>query len=273
MHQKKSLGQHFLACDWVIDTLVKSAELSKKDFVLEVGPGTGVLTRALARAADKVIAVEKDEILAETLQKTLQKEKITNVEIITGDILKLYPALLKNCSRETTHYKLVSNIPYYLTARLLRMIFEEKPRPQKIVLTVQREVAERITASAPHINLLALSVQVFGTPRIVKIVPRTCFQPKPGVESAIIEIANISEVFFDQHNLSQEFFFRVLRAGFGQKRKVLTNSLCEFIEKDALKSALTSLGLSGLARPEELTPDQWGGLVPALYKNTNAVLF
>ena len=211
---KKSLGQHFLVCLWVTDTIIDAAELSSHDTVIEIGPGTGALTRVAASRVKRLIAVEKDERLADQLTADLQKEGIDNVEVVKGDILRVLkspltlfqsgdfaPSFIKGrraaisletCKLPATTYKLVGNIPYYLTGRLMRLVFETAHKPSRIVFTIQKEVAERIVAEPPSMSILALSVQAFGHPHIIKRVPPGCFSPPPDVESAIISISDIS---------------------------------------------------------------------------------
>lgn len=243
---KKSLGQHFLRCRWVISTLIHTAELNPSDTVLEIGPGKGTLTRALAKSAKRVIAVEKDERLAEELEKSLKQEGFSNIEIIKRDIL----ILLKSDFNSIFKWKVIGNIPYYLTSRLLRLLFEHKPLPKLIVLTVQKEVAQRICVKSPHMNLLALSVQAYGKPKIIKTVPPSCFSPKPKVDSAIIKISDISDKFFKDNKISETKFFEVLRTAFSQKRKQLGHTL-----------GLKKIDPLSAARPEELTLEQWAKLV------------
>ncbi len=258
---KKSLGQHFLLCDWVSDTLIGAAELSNQDTVLEIGPGTGVLTRAIAPRVKKLIAVEKDEALAQELRQSLAREGIFNVEIITGDILKVLPDLSVAHNLPPTTYKLIANIPYYLTSHLLRTILERGPRPALAVLTIQKEVAKRITARPPNMNLLALSVQAFSTAKIIKIVPANCFSPKPKVDSAIIALSDISDDFFRKNALDSEHFFRVIRAAFGQKRKQLANGLVNIAgDKKTAEAMLRVANINPASRPEELTLGQWATL-------------
>lgn len=255
---KKSLGQHFLKCEWVVETLLKSAGLNAQDTVLEIGPGTGILTRALAARAKQVIAVEKDERLATALIGELNQEGVKNVEIISGDILRLLPRLAWN------KYKVVANIPYYLTSRLLRVILEQDQRPKLIVLTIQKEVAGRIVAHPPHMNLLALSVQAFGNPEIIASVPASCFSPKPKVDSAIIRISDISDNFFQKNNIDRELFFSIARAAFGQKRKTLANSLASVTGNKAHALALIRAAkLNDASRPEELSLKEWRDLYHA----------
>jgi len=261
IHPKKSLGQHFLTCEWALDAIVEAARLVPSDTVLEIGPGTGALTRALAPSVKKVIAVEKDELLAAELKKEFTKKRITNVEIHEGDILKDIPSLPHG-------YKIVANIPYYLTARLLRLFLEEeKNKPAHIVLMIQKEVAERITSKPPHENLLALAVQAFGTPSIVKTVPATCFSPKPKIDSAIISISDISSAFFTKHSIKPEAMFRIMRLAFSQKRKMLSNSISALIDKPSLLNIFTDLDLNPKVRPEELSLDQWAQLTIQINKD------
>lgn len=254
---KKSLGQHFLRCNWVTITLIKTSELIPDDTILEIGPGTGILTRALATHTRQVIAVEKDERLAAELRNSLLKENITNVQIISGDIIEL----LKSHFNRHTKYKVVANIPYYLTSRLLRLILEAKQKPKLIVLTIQKEVAKRLTAKPPKMNLLALSVQAYGNPEIIKTVPAKCFYPKPKVDSAIIKISDISDQFFKRHDIEENLFFEVIRKVFNQKRKILMRSLVPYQTKPRLEKIFDELGIKTTARPQELTLKQWATII------------
>lgn len=264
---KKSLGQNFLRCDWVVDALIKAADLTPQDTVLEIGPGTGVLTRALAAAAGRVIAVEKDEQLALALRAALEKEGIKNVEIIATDILKILPHLSPTYNLPPTTYKIVANIPYYLTGHLFRLIFEQDILPETVVLTVQKEVAERVAAKPSHMSLLALSVQVFGTPEIIAAIPASCFFPQPKVDSAILKISGISGGFFTENKIEKAAFFETARRGFSQKRKVLVNALAGgggAGDKIAAARALAAAGIDSRARAEELSLKQWADLAAAL---------
>ena len=243
MYAKKSLGQYFLRCEWVISTLVKSAAVSPEDTVLEIGPGTGALTRALAKNAGRVVAVEKDERMARELEKSLADKNIRNAEVLTGDALKFVPSLA------WYEYKIVANIPYYLTSRLLRLLFEEWPRPELIVLTIQKEVAQRIVAKPPKMNLLAFSVQLFGKPEIIKIVPAECFYPKPKVESAIRKITPHKDVLPPE---KREKIFKVAKALFSSPRKTILNNLSQILGKEEVKSLLDKTGLAHNKRAGEL---------------------
>lgn len=237
--------------------MIKTADLSKEDTVLEVGPGGGVLTRALAKEAKLVVAVEKDEKLAIRLKNSLYQEEINNVEIITGDILINFHQIGRDYNLQAASYKIVANIPYYLTSRLFRVIFENGPLPKSAVLTIQQEVAQRIVAKPPNTNLLALSVQAFSTPKIIKTVPAECFYPKPKVVSSIILLSDISDKFFKNNKIDQKLFFSTLKSAFSQKRKLITNTLKNIADKNSIELALKSAGLKKTARPQEVSLKQW----------------
>jgi len=243
-----------MRCRWVADTMIRAAEVATSDAILEIGPGSGALTRPLARAAKSVIAIEKDEALARALQQSLAKEGIENVEIIEGDILRLPKTRFKNVK-----FKVVSNIPYYLTSRLFRYFLDSAPRPETIVFTVQKEVAERITARPPDMNLLALSVTAFGKAEKLKNIPRECFSPKPDVESAVIRISGISDGFFKKNGVAPEEFFSLAREAFSKKRKMISSSLKKRVAPEIFEKA----GVKKTARPQELGIEEWARLCRA----------
>lgn len=246
----KLMGQHFLVSPSILQKIIDAAELKPTDVVVEAGPGLGILTEELARRVKKVIAVEKDKTLAEILEKRLAERGITNVEIIRGDILKYAPP---------THYKIVANLPYYLTSRFFKIFLEEQTRkPVMVVVMIQKEVAERIIAKPPHMNLLALGVQAYGAPRIIAKVPRGAFQPPPKVESAILKITGISDDFFKKNSVAPRAFFSIARKAFGQKRKTLKHTL------KISPTTCSRLDLDQTARPQELSPEQWAKLTKSL---------
>lgn len=261
MLPKKSLGQNFLRCRWVVDTIIAASDLTRNDAVLEIGPGTGVLTQALAKHAGRIIAVEKDEKLAASLRADLKTEKIQNVEIMEGDILQMYSDILIHYDLQTARYKLIANIPYYLTARLFRTVFEQAIKPSLILFTVQKEVAERITAKAPRMNMLALSVQAYGKPKIIKKVPASCFYPKPGVDSSIIKISDISDDFLKNYSIPEKEFFAFARLGFSAKRKQLVGNLAKKFPKENLIQVFSELNINPRARADELSLEQWARLL------------
>ncbi len=228
------LGQHFLTSEKITEAMVTAALINEKDVVIEVGPGKGILTACLALRAKKVIAIEKDGRFIEALKEKFKNNK--NITIIEGDILD--SKIIKYLPKK---YKIVANIPYYLTSRLLRIFLETEQKPQSITVMIQKEVAERIMAKAPNMNLLALSIRAYGTPRVVQKVSRAFFKPQPDVDSAIITITNINNSFFIKNNISEKKFFETTKKAFSKKRKMLRNS----INTDSTR------------RPQELSLEEW----------------
>ncbi|MEX2514557.1 MAG: 16S rRNA (adenine(1518)-N(6)/adenine(1519)-N(6))-dimethyltransferase RsmA [Candidatus Paceibacterota bacterium] len=250
----ENLGQHFLKDEAALAAIVAAGKLSPTDTVLEVGPGEGALTTPLLETGAKVVAVEKDPALVEKLQETFAEEiESGELKVIQADIRDLDPEELF----ANQPYKVIANIPYYLTGQLIEETLASPHQPEKVVLLVQKEVAERIIAAGGKESILSLSVKVFGTPRIVQVVPRDCFDPPPKVDSAILEISAISRDFFT--NISEEDFFSLIKRGFGQKRKTLANNLDTDprFEKDQTKKALEKCGLKANIRAERLTTDDW----------------
>jgi 16S rRNA (adenine1518-N6/adenine1519-N6)-dimethyltransferase len=235
--------------------------LSKTDTVIEVGPGLGVMTERLAKLAGRVIAVELDPLFSAVL-----KVKFTganNVEIINEDILKTDPAaLLKNAG--TRKYKVVANLPYYITSAVIRHLLEAAVRPALIVLTVQLEVARRITAAPGQMSLLAVSVQFYGRPSIVTRIKAGSFYPVPQVDSAVIRIEPYERPAVQVDDRDQ--FFAVVKAGFAQKRKQLHNALSAGLARSqaVVGRALEQAGLDGRRRAETLSLDEWAALARAL---------
>lgn len=259
---KKSLGQNFLADERAAGRIVEAAALSPDDVVLEVGPGLGTLTRQLAAAAARVVAVELDQRLIPVLQHTLAAH--SNVELVHGDILRLNPAHVLHAAAADSpfHYKVVANIPYYITSALLRHLLETDVRPSLMVLTVQEEVARRIVAAPGDMSLLALGVQFYGRPRIVARLKAGSFYPRPKVNSAVIQIDLGPESRPALDVTDVDLFFQLARAGFGQRRKQLRNALagglsCPRAEIDA---ALAQAGIDPRRRAETLTLEEWTAL-------------
>jgi 16S rRNA (adenine1518-N6/adenine1519-N6)-dimethyltransferase len=247
----KRLGQNFLIDKNVLRKIVEAAELSKNDTVLEVGPGIGNLTIELAKKVKKVIAVEKDERMIEILKERLKEERIKNVEIVNEDILKFLPSF-----KERRSYKVVANIPYYLTSRLIRNLLEIERKPKLIVLMVQKEVAQRICAKPPNMNLLAVSVQFYAKPEIVSFVSKNCFWPRPKVDSAIIKISNIKK---QKPTKEEKLFFEIVKAGFSHPRKQLINNLSKGLKKNKkiVEEWLLNCGISPDKRAENLSIEEW----------------
>jgi 16S rRNA (adenine1518-N6/adenine1519-N6)-dimethyltransferase len=213
----KRLGQNFLFDPQSLEKIARSAGIEPSDTVLEIGPGLGNLTRYLAVSARKVVAVELDAGLLPPLRSLLKP--CPNVEVVHGDILLLSPADLIDQSG----YLVVANIPYYITSAIIRHLLENVPQPRRIVLTVQKEVAQRICAGPGDLSLLALSVQVYGQPEMVEIIPASAFYPSPKVDSAVLAIEIYTKALIPTELLPD--FFKLIKAGYAQKRKKLRNSI------------------------------------------------
>jgi len=251
----KRLGQNFLTDDAVLARVVAAAEVNAEDTVLEVGPGLGSLTRHLALAARRVVAVELDGDFIPILNDVLGP--YPNVEVRQGDILGYKPADLNL----PAGYLVVANIPYYITSAILRHLLENRPHPSRMALTVQREVAERICAKAGDMSLLALSVQVYGTPRIAGRIPAGAFFPAPKVDSSVVRVDLYAEPMIPAGRL--EGFFRMIKAGFSQKRKTLRNTLSAGLRMAPAQAAelLAAAGIDPQWRAETLSLEEWGRLV------------
>ena len=254
----KGLGQHLLISRKALDAVVAAAELTPDDNVLEVGAGTGVLTVELATRARRVVAVEMDRAILPILREVV--EPFPNVEIIPRDLLTVEPEDVFGTER----YKLVANLPYYITALIMRHILEARNRPELLVVMVQREVAERMTAAPGAMNLLGLSAQFYGAPRIVAHVLATAFFPPPKVDSAVVRLD-----LFPQPPLegpARELFFRLARAGFAEKRKQLHNSLERNLRIEPAQALgwLQACAISPERRAQSLNLDEWLALTRAV---------
>jgi 16S rRNA (adenine1518-N6/adenine1519-N6)-dimethyltransferase len=255
LRPSKGLGQNFLQENTTLQKIVSAADLGLADDVLEIGPGLGSLTRYLALSARSVTAVELDRKLFPALESVLAPFK--NVRLVQGDILKLDPAQLM----ETPGYIVVANIPYYITSVVIRHLLEAEQRPSRVVLTVQKEVAERICAVPGKMSLLALSVQVYGKPVIGATIPAEAFYPPPKVDSAVLCI----EVYL-QPNLPTDrldLFFTLIKAGFSQKRKTLRNAISGGLRIAPVEAEelLSMAGIDPRRRAETLSLEEWGNLV------------
>ena len=257
----KTLGQNFLVNKGVIAKIISAASLSGADTVLEIGPGTGLLTFELAKIAKKVIAVEKDKALAQMLRQKLTDEGVVNVEIITDDILSFLSTSRK---LQAKSYAVVANIPYYLTSALIRMLLELPNNPPNIILTIQKEVARRIAAADGKESVLSLSVKFYADAKILFYISKGSFFPIPKVDSACIEITPRKT----RQKTDSEAFFAVVKAGFSAPRKKLLGNLANKLEigKNDVESAFSKAGVSIDARAETLSFDQWINLVTLLRK-------
>jgi len=241
----KKLGQNFLIDGNIVKKIVEAADVSRQDTILEIGSGLGTLTKDLADQAKKVIAIEKDKKIAKILKESLKD--CDNIEVIHNDILKMSNPV-------KGEYKIVSNLPYYITSPVIRMFLERSNPPQQMTFIVQKEVAQRICAQPPRMNILAVSVQVYAKPKIVSSISQNCFYPKPKVDSAIINISKIKK----PKGIDMKKFFKLIRAGFSSPRKQLANNLQSLnIPREQTKRALAECGLDPQARAQELNINDW----------------
>lgn len=244
----KDLGQHFLTDTHVLEKMVETADLDKNDVVVEVGPGIGIMTRELAKKAKKVYAIEIDPKIAEILSTICIK--YPNLKIVRGDIRDFDP---KGISK----YKVVANLPYYITSHVIKNFLEEKNKPETITVLIQREVAERICAKPGRMSVLSVAVQFYGQPEIKELVSPLAFFPSPKVYSAILKIRVFKEPLFE--DVDTKTFFRLVKAGFGEKRKMLINAMSGglAIEKDLMGKLLKKAGVEPMLRAERISLDDW----------------
>jgi len=261
LRPKKGLGQHFLADPVALGRIVAAADLTPADTVVEIGPGLGALTSLLAERAGRVVAVELDDQLAAVLAERLSSR--ANVEIHPGNILRISDF----ASLVGPSYKVVANLPYYITSAVLRHLLERSDPPSLLVVTVQREVAERIAAAPPDMSLLAVSVQFYGTPHLVARIPAGAFYPPPKVDSAVVRIDVLAEPAVSlAEGVSVGDYFRLVRAGFGHKRKTLRNALSAGLglAPAAVEAALARPGIDPRRRAETLTLQEWADLAASI---------
>ena len=257
MYAKKSLGQNFLMHAKTAERIADAVSISPEDIVVEVGPGTGMLTKPLLARAKKVIAIEADSELVPGLQESFSKEiEEGKLELIMHDIRTF------DLSTLPEKYRVVANIPYYITGEIIRAFLEATPQPQSMTLLVQKEVAERIARSKKE-SLLSLSVKAFGTPKYAFTVSRGSFVPAPNVDSAVLTIENISRDNFTSRE-EEARFFSFIHAGFAHKRKLLARNLETLFPLAEVQSALEKANLPEKIRAEDLSLSDWLSLI----KNT-----
>ena len=251
----KGLGQNFLIDKEVVKKFIEVANLKPNDVVLEIGPGLGVLTQELAKKAGRVIAVEKDPSMVKVLKELSECWNIRNIEVVNKDILKINP---KYYIIPNTKYKIVANLPFYLTVPVIRKFLESNYQPRVMILIVQKEVGQRICAKPPDMSLLAVSVQIYAKPEIVSYISKNSFWPKPKVDSAIIRIAPLINA--DRKlRINADLFFKIVRAGFSQPRKQLLNNLSKTLKfnKEKTKSWLLKNKIQPIQRAETLKVCDW----------------
>ncbi len=258
LHPSKKMGQNFLIDKSAIKKVIESAQLSKNDIILEIGPGTGVLTRELAKRVKKVIAVEKDSEMCQILKEMLDCWNLKNVEIVNEDILKLDTRY----KIQDTRYKIVGNLPFYLTVPVIRQFLEAvETKPQQMVLVVQKEVGQRICAKPPEMSILAVSVQFYAKPEIITFVSKKSFWPQPKVDSAILRINPLMAT--NRKLINTDLFFKIVKAGFSQPRKQLINNLSKGLklERNEAESWLLKNNIRPSQRAETLSVEDWINLL------------
>jgi 16S rRNA (adenine1518-N6/adenine1519-N6)-dimethyltransferase len=274
---KKSLGQNFLIDRNIVDKIIKAADLSKDNLVIEVGAGLGVLTVPIAKRSAGIIAYEIDKRLVPILEQTVSK--CDNVEIRQHDVLskiKNQKSNVKNTNQmskilkerkyssidyklQATSYKLIGNFPYYISSRILRYFLSAENKPESIVAVMQREVAERICAQPPNMSLLSVGVQFYGEPQIIAKISKNSFWPVPNVDSALVRIDTAGREPGSPRPAVEKQFFTFVKAGFANKRKILINNLCQRLglDKKQWERIFRQVGLKSTVRAQELSVGEW----------------
>lgn len=259
VYPKKSLGQNFLKNEEILKQIIEAVDFGEQENVLEIGPGKGALTERLLEKSEKVIAVEKDENLVDFLAEKFQKEiKNNKLILVAGDILEIN---LKKLFEENgfDNYKLVANIPYYITGKILRLFLDIEQKPESMVLLVQKEVAERICSDAGKASILSNIVQYFGKADFISLVGKENFDPVPKVDSAVIRIVigkKESDIDYEKK------FFKLIKIGFSSPRKTLVNNLSAGFKKDKkeIEKILETAEIDLMSRAQELSLDGWKNL-------------
>ena len=255
----KKFGQNFLIDKDILKQIVEAADISPEEVILEIGPGIGNLTQELAKKAKKVVTIEKDQKMVEILKEVTKN--FQNIKIIERDILKIDP---KSYLLNTKSYKIVANLPYYIVSPVIRKFLESKFPPKEMILMAQKEVAQRICAKPPDMNLLAISVQFYARPEIVSYVSKKSFWPQPKVDGAILKISKIKN---QKSKINKNLFFKIVRAGFSHPRKQILNNLSKGLalslpnglklEKEQVRFWLLKNGVQPNQRAETLKIEDW----------------
>ncbi len=261
-YAKKSLGQNFLKSKQAVRSIIAAGELHEADTVLEIGPGKGMLTEEILKHAGHVIAIEKDSRLIETLQEKFTAEiSAGKFKIIEGDILETN---ISDLGLGDHSYKLIANIPYYITGQIIRLFLESVTQPERMVLMLQKEVADRIVARDGKESILSMAVKAYGEPKYIEKVPAKYFSPEPNVDSAILLIKNISKNNFA--DISEEAFFKIIKTGFAHKRKQLAGNLSDLYSKEKILETFAKCAIPEQARGEDLPFETWLALAITLQK-------
>ncbi len=258
LRPKKGLGQNFLFDDNVLDKIVAAANLTADDEVLEIGPGLGHLTEKIAQTAVNVVAVELDDRLLPILDAQFGHHE--NVTLIHGDILDQNPMALFQ-----RPYHVIANVPYYITGAILRHLLTAAVKPAQMILTMQKEVAERLTAVPPKMSLLAVSVQFYGKVELVTTIKAGAFWPRPDVDSAVVRIKLDGKPLLPL--AEEKSFFRIVKVGFSQKRKQLQKNMRQLgFPRADIAAILNQANIDGKRRAETLTIDEWVRLYQGIIK-------
>ena len=272
-HFQKKYGQNFLIDTSVLERIIKAAQISTEDCVLEIGPGIGTMTQYLAETAGKVVAVEIDKALIPILEETLGPYE--NVTVLQGDILKVNIGELAEKYHKGKPLKVVANLPYYITTPIIMGLFEKKVPLDSITVMVKKEVAERMRAKpgTKDYGALSLAVQYYAVPQIVANVPPNCFMPRPAVGSAVVKLTCFEKPPVEVK--SERFLFALIRAAFNQRRKMLINALTGAggidVTKDRITEALEKLGIQETIRGEKLSLAEFAGLADMLYNGSGEI--
>jgi len=260
---KKKLGQNFLHDPNALQKIVNIADVQPDDTILEIGPGTGALTRYLSESAARVVSVEVDERLIPLLRHELSEYR--NIQLHWGDFLEVD----LNALMGQAPYKVVANLPYYITSAILRKLLEAAHKPQSLTVMVQKQVAERLVAKPNDMSLLTVSVQFYGNPKIMTTLKPSVFYPRPDVDSSVVHMPVYPEPLVEIP--SETLFFDVVRAGFGQKRKQLKNSLASNlgISTAATEAILQAANIDPARRAETMTLPEWAALTRAYHQASN----
>ena len=264
MYPKKSLGQNFLTSVPARIAIVEAGDVSPVDSILEIGPGRGFLTKALLDTGAHVTALEKDKDLLPLLSEQFSSEiRGGQLELIEGNALHFN---FENCKLKIENYKLIANIPYYITGAILERYLSHANQPTMVVVLVQKEVAERVCARDGKESILSLSVKAYGEPKLVYRVSRGSFNPAPSVDSAVLQIKNISRDNF-KNQYHEQLFFKILKQGFAHKRKYLLSNLREIFPNTDLHSVFSELSISEKTRAENVTLPLWLSLAERISRS------
>jgi len=269
MKTRARLGQHFLKDKKILSSIIAAADLQKNDRVLEIGPGKGVLTNELLKHVEHVTAIEKDSALVETLSERFKDDIVAKkLELIKGDVRNID---LNKLSFSKQPFKLIANIPYYITGELLKTFLGGKIKPERIVFLMQKEVAERILGKSTRgdkESILSLSVKAYGAPHYIRTVSKKSFSPEPSVSSAVLAIEDISDKRLS--GVAEKTFFEVVKTGFAQKRKFLKSNLKTLEQTDVLEEVLNELNIPNKARAEDVSFEDWVELTRHLQKRRDS---